>query len=56
MKLKLEVKSWNNYLLPFPHTSGGEGLIRLTLHPRTITHGCQIVQWDHLIPKILIVF
>ena len=30
------------------------GLIRLTLHPRTITHGWEIVQSDHSIPKILI--
>ena len=49
MKLKKEVKSWNNYLPPPPP------LIRLTLHQRTITHGCEIVQWDYLIPKILIV-
>ena len=39
MKEKVEVNSWNNYMyspLPHKHTSGeggGEGLIRLTLHP-----------------------
>ena len=39
---KIEVKSWNNYPLAYTHKPGeGEGLIRLTLHPRTITHGCQ---------------
>ena len=57
MKLKIEVRSWNNYSPPPPtHTLGrGGGLIRLTLHTRTFTHGCEIVQWIHLIPKILIV-
>ena len=52
MKVKIEVKSWNNYSPT--HTSGGVGgrvLIRLTLHQRTIIHGCGIGQWDHLIPK-----
>ena len=59
MKVKIEVKSWNNYPPPPTHTpregGGGRGLIRLTLHPRTIIHGCEIVQWDQLIPKVLIV-
>ena len=35
MKEKVEVNSWNNYMyspLPHIHTSGGGGLIRLTLH------------------------
>ena len=34
MKVKIEVKSWNNYSpLPHTHTSGvGRGPIRLTLH------------------------
>ena len=48
MKLKIEVKSWNNYPPP-PHTHTPRerwGLIRLTLHPKTITNGCKIVQWD----------
>ena len=57
IKLKIEVRSWNNYLPPPPptHTHLGRGvLIRLTLHPRTITHGCEIVQWDHSIPKFLL--
>ena len=49
MKLKIEVKSWNNYP-PHTHTpqkGGGGGLIRLTLHPKSITNGCKIVQWEH---------
>ena len=40
---------------PPKHTHLGRGLIRLTLHLRTITHGCEIVQWDHSIPKILVI-
>ena len=42
MKVKIEVKSLNNYSPP--HL--GRGLIRLTLHPRTISHRCEIVQCD----------
>ena len=50
MKQKIEVKSWNYY--PPSHTPReGKGLIRLTLHPETITIGCKIVQWNHKIPK-----
>ena len=51
------VKSLNNYspALTPTHTSGGEGFFKLTLHLREITHGCEIVQWDNLIPKSLMV-
>ena len=42
MKVKIEVKSLNNYPpLPPTHTHLGRGLLRLTLHPRTIIHGCE---------------
>ena len=47
MKLKIDVKSWNNYPPTHTHTSG-EGL---TLHPKTITNGCKIVQWDDKMQK-----
>ena len=45
MKLKIEVKLWNNYSHP-THTSKemGGGVIKLTLHPKTITNWCKIVQ------------
>ena len=53
-ELKNRGKSMEQLFAPPTHTHReGEGLIRLTLHPGTVPHGCKIVQWDHLIPKNL---
>ena len=56
MKIKIEVKSWNNYPSSPTHIPlEGEGAYSTYIAQRTIIHGCEIVQWDHLIPKIIIV-
>ena len=52
MKVKIDVKSWNNYSPPPIHTPReGEGAYStyryLAPKDNFMDDGCEIVQWDH---------
>ena len=53
MKLKIEIRSWNDYLSPPPpHTH--THTYRLTLHPRTITYGAKLFSGTTQYQKFLL--